>query len=493
MHRLQQQQTDDEQHEQSTCSKKLKLDEKDDNMNERQNLPVKLFFIWCYLLIDTRIFQEIIDLIGRCPEFSSKVRFVHDVESKKDVSHLLNLSCLCCDWTKIFWTCSEVEKPKDARENRGRSGFDINTRVIIAFREIGFTALKSFCGFMNIPPPMTQQSFCGFMNIPPPMTQQSFGGFMNIPPPMTQQSFGGSMNIPPPMTQQSFGGPMNIPPPMTQQSFGGSMNIPPPMTQQSFGGSMNIPPPMTQQSFGGSMNIPPPMTQQSFGDIQDNNVISSYKQAAEDNMKNAAAELQHGTDEIVNTAISTDGTWQRRGFSSLNGAVTIIDNSNGKCIDYCVKTKNCLAFKLWKNKTGPKAEKFRKTHKCLLNRTGASGMMESDGILDCFKSSMETRKLRYLTYIGDGDTKSFLNVVNADSYPGYTIKKSECVGHVQKRCGKKLLQFKSTCKDMMPAEYHDDKKDNKQKKLIFYLTHKTYKHFAELLWDCNKIKCQNFH
>ena len=43
---------DDEQHEQSTCSKKLKLDEKDDNMNERQNLPVKLFLYGViYLLI----------------------------------------------------------------------------------------------------------------------------------------------------------------------------------------------------------------------------------------------------------------------------------------------------------------------------------------------------------------------------------------------------------------------------------------------------------
>ena len=198
------------------------------------------------------------------------------LKSKKGLSHLLNLSCFSCDWTKIFWTSSEVEKPKDARENRGGSGFDINTRIIIAFREIGkgFTALKSFCGFMNIPPPMTQQS---------------------------------------------------------------------------------------------------------FGDIQDNNVISSYKQAAEDNMKNAAAELQHGTDEIVNTAIST---WQRRGFSSLNGVVTIIDNSNGRCIDYRLKTKNCHACKLWKNKTGLKAEKFRTTHKCLLNHTGASGMMESDSILD---------------------------------------------------------------------------------------------------------------
>ena len=62
--------------------------------------------------------------------------------------------------------------------------------------------------------------------------------------------------------------------------------------------------------------------------------------------------------------------------------------------------------------------------------------------------------------------------MNGDPYPGYTINKSECVGRVQKRCGKRLLQFKSTCKDMMPAEYYDDKKDNKQKKLTFYLTHK---------------------
>ena len=43
--------------------------------------------------------------------------------------------------------------------------------------------------------------------------------------------------------------------------------------------------------------------------------------------------------EVVNIMISADGTWQRRGFSSLNGVVTIIANNIGKCIDYRVKTK----------------------------------------------------------------------------------------------------------------------------------------------------------
>lgn len=52
-------------------------------------------------------------------------------------------------------------------------------------------------------------------------------------------------------------------------------------------------------------------------------------------------------DEIVNTMISADGTWKRRGFSSINGVVTTIANNIGKCIDYRVKTKNCNSCKYW--------------------------------------------------------------------------------------------------------------------------------------------------
>ena len=91
----------------------------------------------------------------------------------------------------------------------------------------------------------------------------------------------------------------------------------------------------------GYMNISPPMTSKTFSDIQGNNVIPSYITATEVNMKNAADELRSGKkDEIIKTTISTDGSWQRRGFSSLNGLVTVIFNGIGKCIDYRVKTKN---------------------------------------------------------------------------------------------------------------------------------------------------------
>ena len=106
--------------------------------------------------------------------------------------------------------------------------------------------------------------------------------------------------------------------------------------------------------------------------------------------------------------------------------------------------------------------------------------MESNGISE----SVEKRQLRYLTYIGDGDTKFYQNVVAADPYPGYSIKKAGCVGHVQKRVGKRLLNFKSSNKELMSEDYYVNKKEKKPKKFAFYL--------MVLLWYCYTIECKYF-
>ena len=61
------------------------------------------------------------------------------------------------------------------------------------------------------------------------------------------------------------------------------------------------------------------MTQKTFLETQ-TNVSSQYITVAEANMKSAADEVRKvdggqgvTADEVVNTIISTDGTWQRRG------------------------------------------------------------------------------------------------------------------------------------------------------------------------------------
>ena len=63
-------------------------------------------------------------------------------------------------------------------------------------------------------------------------------------------------------------------------------------------------------------------------------------------------------------------------------------------------------------------------------------------------------KLRYKAYIGDGDTQSYHEVVKSDPYTGLSIKKGECVGHVQKRLRTRLRNLSTKLKG---AKLSDDK------------------------------------
>ena len=89
---------------------------------------------------------------------------------------------------------------------------------------------------------------------------------------------------------------------------------------------------------------------------------------------------------------------------------------------------------------------FLESHKCLINHTGSAGSLEAAGLVDCFMCSAETRKLRYTHYIGDGDSKAYLDIVKNDPYPGTVVEKLECVGHIQKRVGNRLLNLRNTMK-----------------------------------------------
>ena len=49
---------------------------------------------------------------------------------------------------------------------------------------------------------------------------------------------------------------------------------------------------------------------------------------------------------------------------------------------------------------------------------------------------MEKTGLKYVYYIGDGDSKGFKTVTAAKPYGDTEIVKHECINHVQKRLGK---------------------------------------------------------
>ena len=68
--------------------------------------------------------------------------------------------------------------------------------------------------------------------------------------------------------------------------------------------------------------------------------------------------------------------------------------------------------------------------------------MEADGAIIVWKRSMDYN-LRYVTFIGDRDSKSYHNVCQEKPYGSeYPMEKRDCIGHVQKRMGTALRKLK---------------------------------------------------
>ena len=125
----------------------------------------------------------------------------------------------------------------------------------------------------------------------------------------------------------------------------------------------------------------------------------------------------------------------RRGYSSLNGVLTVISRDSGKCIDFRILSKKCNVCHTWQNKKGtPEYDRFIANHygKYAINLNGSAGPMESNGVVSCFQESVEVHKVRMTNFIGDGDTKSQSEVVAADPYPSTPAKKLEYIGYVTK-------------------------------------------------------------
>ncbi|CAC5366935.1 unnamed protein product [Mytilus coruscus] len=79
---------------------------------------------------------------------------------------------------------------------------------------------------------------------------------------------------------------------------------------------------------------------------------------------------------------------------------------------------------------------------CTLNHDGSSKTMEAQGAVILFRRSVEKHGLQYTTYVGDGDSSAYGNVVDSRPYgPNVIIAKEDCVGHIQGRMGKHLRRL----------------------------------------------------
>lgn len=143
------------------------------------------------------------------------------------------------------------------------------------------------------------------------------------------------------------------------------------------------------QMLCGMLNLPAPVSQ---------NVYTKHSKAvrdqcilqAEASMTSAREEVRehHGveSDEVADILVSCDGTWQKRGFSSLFGAVFVIAHETGKVVDYTVLSKFCKGCRYWeaKDHTSDAYQQWKAKHECDTNFVGSAGAMEPRGSLESF-------------------------------------------------------------------------------------------------------------
>ena len=216
------------------------------------------------------------------------------------------------------------------------------------------------------------------------------------------------------------------------------------------------------ENFCALMNLPEPIAKRAY-----NNSMKTIERGCigvtESHMSNAANELRRIAEEenkdqieqdkdhrkIAKVAITIDGTWQKRGYTSKNGSVCVISVRTGKILDYEVLSVVCFECRAHEaeEKDTDRYMSWWQKHKdlCPINHTGASGEMESKGAIRMFLRSIEKRRLKYTTMVGDGDTGCYSHVCEAlkRAYDtSYIVSKEECVGHVQKRMGTCLRELK---------------------------------------------------
>ena len=100
------------------------------------------------------------------------------------------------------------------------------------------------------------------------------------------------------------------------------------------------------------LNLPSPMAYRSYQGINEK-LLVAYEKVAEESISSECAKIREEAGDVnavSDTTVAIDGTWQKRGFSSLNGAV-VATSLNSKAVEYHVMTKCCKAcatcFYVW--------------------------------------------------------------------------------------------------------------------------------------------------
>ncbi|XP_070515610.1 uncharacterized protein [Cardiocondyla obscurior] len=207
------------------------------------------------------------------------------------------------------------------------------------------------------------------------------------------------------------------------------------------------------KKFCAFMNLPKPVFQATY-DLIIKNILTATSAVRDISMKKAAQEEIKKTLENIKSSeiiVSGDGSWRKRGFSSIFGIATLIGWFTEKVLDVCIKSKFCKSCEYWNKKENTaEYEEWAEIHQtqCEINHTGSAGKMKVDAVIEMFQRSEILHNIKYGSYIGDGDSKTYKGIIDAKPYGDFIIHKKECIDHVQKRMGTRLRNLKKKTKNL---------------------------------------------
>ncbi|GFY36686.1 uncharacterized protein TNCV_2566491 [Trichonephila clavipes] len=128
-----------------------------------------------------------------------------------------------------------------------------------------------------------------------------------------------------------------------------------------------------------------------------------------------------GRNNIIDITVSYDGTWHKRGHTSLYGIGIVIDIMTSLVVDFKVLSKYCHECSMAAKDMGEASPEFQiwksgHSEKCQKNFDGSSGSMEMHAAYILWNRSISDCAMRYTTVLCD----------------------EECVNHVAKRLGTAL-------------------------------------------------------
>ncbi|XP_028419014.1 uncharacterized protein LOC114544628 [Dendronephthya gigantea] len=148
-------------------------------------------------------------------------------------------------------------------------------------------------------------------------------------------------------------------------------------------------------------------------------VVTALEQEAKDEMKQAAQNLR---EHIL----------KENGSEDTSSTVDV-----AKCSLKKLKCTTDEEFEEWEIEHVFSGE-------CDINFGGSSPAMEMEGAKVLWSRSLDLYNIRYRWMVSDGDSKAHSAV--EEVYDEIKVEKLDCVGHVQKRMGKNLLNLKATTK-----------------------------------------------